>query len=58
MAVIISNFEPVYVDDNWSNDNSCPVPCEECGCRDECYWVHGDDTNELEFLDDIFNIRF
>lgn len=53
MAVIISNFEPVYVDDNWSNNNMCPVPCEDCGCRfdedgEECYWIHGLDEKETE----------
>ena len=31
--VITYNLEPVYVDDDINNDNSCPVPCEDCGCR-------------------------
>lgn len=62
MALIIHNFETVYIDDNWNNDNSCPVPCEDYGCcfdenGEECYWTH-DNTNELDFLDDIFNVKF
>lgn len=55
--VINDNLEPVYIDDDWDNNNSCPVPCEECGCRNDCYWIK-DDTNELEFLNDAFNIRY
>ena len=64
MAWVISeSLEPIYIDDNWSNDNSCPVPCEECGCRDDCYWKHEssegeDDINELDFLGDVFNVKF
>lgn len=54
--VITENLEPVYIDDK-DDGNMCPVPCEDCGCRDSCYWVH-DDTNELEFLNDAFNVKF
>ena len=43
--VITESLEPVYIDDKDDN-NSCPVPCEECGMRNNCYWVHGLDEEE------------
>lgn len=43
---VINNFEPVYIDDDWNDNNMCPVPCDECGCKDDCYWIHELDEEE------------
>lgn len=43
--IITENLESVYIDDI-DNNNGCPVPCEDRGCYDYCYWIHGLDEEE------------